>query len=81
MVENFDEWLAIRKSFPYKPLSLNISPLNAIINSSKFSPIKLLCYTVEILCGYKPCFSCWVTYSLPTKMVDYIIFVYVNESI
>ena len=34
-VENLDEWLAIHKSFPYKPLSLNVSPLKPTINLSK----------------------------------------------
>ena len=53
-VENLDEWLAIHKSFPYKPLSLNVSPLKPTINSSKlfirqsispsnFCTIKLKC--------------------------------------
>ena len=39
MVENFDkfdEWLAIRQSFPYKSLSLNVSPMKPTINLSKF---------------------------------------------
>ena len=31
-----DEWLAICQSFPCKPLSLNVSPLEPMINSSKF---------------------------------------------
>ena len=35
MVENFDEWLAIWQSFPYKPLSLNVSPLKPTINLSR----------------------------------------------
>ena len=34
--DEFDEWLVIRQSFPYKPLSLNVSSLKATINSSKF---------------------------------------------
>ena len=33
---NFDKWLAICQSFPYKPLSLNVSPLKPMINLSKF---------------------------------------------
>ena len=55
--DEFDEWLAIRQSFPYKPLSLNVSSLKTTINLSKFyssndsfvkvSPIKLLRYTVH----------------------------------
>ena len=32
----FDEWLVIRQSLPYKPLSLNVSPMKPTINSSKF---------------------------------------------
>ena len=36
-MENFDEWLVIPQSFPYKPLSLNVSPRKPTINSSKFT--------------------------------------------
>ena len=39
MVENFDEfdeWLAICQSFPYKPSSLNTSLLKPTSYSSKF---------------------------------------------
>ena len=62
MVENFDEWLAIHQNFTCKPLSLNVSPLKPMINLSRFTrqnfvndsfvtvlPIKLLCYTAQIL--------------------------------
>ena len=31
-----NEWLAIRQTFPYKPLSLNVSPMKPTINLSKF---------------------------------------------
>ena len=35
--QKFDEWLwlAIHLSFPYKPLSLNVSPFQPMINLSK----------------------------------------------
>ena len=46
MVENydeFDEWLASRQSFPYQPLSLNVSSLKAMIDQFvKVLLIKLL---------------------------------------
>ena len=35
--DEFNEWLAIRQSFPYKPLSLNVSPLKPTNNLSQFS--------------------------------------------
>ena len=41
MVENFDEWLAICQIFPYKPLSLNVSPLKPTINLSKFHSLNV----------------------------------------
>ena len=40
MVENFDEWLAIRQSFPYKPLSLNVSLLKPTCQFVKVFPHK-----------------------------------------
>ena len=39
--DQFDEWLAFCQSFPYKPLSLNVSPLKHTINLSKFFPTNL----------------------------------------
>ena len=50
MMENFDdfdEWVAICQSFPYRSLSLNVSPLKPTVNSSKFLPVKFLRYTVD----------------------------------
>ena len=38
--DDFDEWLVICQSFPYKPLSLNVSPLKPTINLSKFFLVK-----------------------------------------
>ena len=38
--------------FPYKPLSLNVSPLKPMINSSKFFPVKLLHYMVVHTSNY-----------------------------
>ena len=52
MVENFDKWLTIHQSFPYKPLSLNVSPMKTTINDSlvKVLPVKHLCFTVIEAC-------------------------------
>ena len=50
MVENFDEfdkWLAIRQSSPYKSLSLNVSPLKPTINLSKFSCQPFVLYGID----------------------------------
>ena len=53
-MENFVEWLVIHQSFPYKPLSLNVSPrsIHRSFTRQTFvndSFIKVLHYTVFTL--------------------------------
>ena len=38
--DEFDEWRAIRKSFPFQSFPINTFPMKATINSSKFCAIR-----------------------------------------
>ena len=62
--DEFDEWLAIRQSFPFQPFLVNTFPMKPTINSSKFCSSKLRATPfVKIRQTFPPSKFCAIRYS------------------